>query len=107
MGSPLGQSYIQKRLLGAREAGERRYPGNIRRWMNLSAVGDLTSIDPTLADDFEPMVKIGLVERIDDLRLDNYFRLNGELNTHAEYGYLANGKTARMVADWWRSQRPG
>ena len=50
MGSPLGQNYIQKRLLGGAEEGQRRYPGNIGHWVNLSAVGDLTAIDPTLAD---------------------------------------------------------
>jgi len=105
MGSPLGQRYIQKRLLGADAEDERRYPHNIRHWVNLSAVGDLTSIDLTLADDFSAMVELGLVERIDDLRLNNYFRLDGELNTHAEYGYLANTKTARLVAEWWRAQQ--
>jgi hypothetical protein len=107
MGSPLGQRYIQKRLLGGAEFGERRYPRNIRQWVNLTAVGDLTAIDPTLADDFAEMASLGLVERIDDLRLDNWFRLDGELNAHAEYGYLANGKTARLVANWWRSHTRG
>jgi hypothetical protein len=107
MGSPLGQHYIQKRLAGAEAGGRDRYPHNIRRWINLSAVGDLTALDPTLADDFGPMVGAGLVDRIDDLRLDNWFRLDGDLNAHAEYGYLANGKTARMVADWWRGWQPG
>jgi hypothetical protein len=107
MGSPLGQRYIQKRLLGGTARGEHRYPRNIRQWVNLTAVGDLTAIDPTLADDFAEMALLGLVGRIDDLRLDNWFRLDGELNTHAEYGYLANGKTARLVANWWRSNTRG
>ena len=105
MGSPLGQRYMQKRLLGGVYTGERRYPRNIHRWINLSAVGDLTSIDPTLADDFEEMPALGLVDSITDLRLDNWFRLDGDFNAHAEYGYLANGKTARTVGTWWRAQR--
>ena len=105
MGSPLGQRYMQKRLLGGAHTGERRYPRNIRRWINLSAVGDLTAIDPTLADDFGQMSELGLVESITDLRLDNWFRLDGAFNAHAEYGYLANGKTARIVGSWWRAQR--
>ncbi len=46
MGSPLGQDYIQKRVKGHAASGPRRYPTNIRRWMNLAAVGDLTAIDP-------------------------------------------------------------
>jgi hypothetical protein len=31
-----------------------------------------------------------------------HFRLNGELNVHAEYGYLVNDETARTIAKWWR-----
>lgn len=104
MGSPLGQRYIQKRLEGHDKAGILRWPNNIRRWINLSAVGDLTAIDPVLADDFAPMKDMGLVEDIDDRPLFNYFRLNGHLNVHSEYGYLANEVTARIVTDWWQSR---
>jgi hypothetical protein len=105
MGSPLGQRFIQKRLFGHDEMGERRYVKGIRRWINLSALGDLTAIDPDLADDFAPMVEHGLVESIEDHSLSNYFRLNGDLNVHAEYGYLVNSVTAKVVIDWWRSVR--
>lgn len=109
MGSPLGQRYIRNRLIGHEEEGILRYPNNVRRWINLAAVGDLTAIDPILADDFAPMVETGLIESIDDREVQNYFRLNGELNVHAEYGYIANTTTARIVADWWHSQhdKPG
>ena len=55
MGSPLGQRYIQKRLEGHDKTGILRWPNNIRRWINLTAVGDLTAIDPILGDDFAPM----------------------------------------------------
>jgi hypothetical protein len=107
MGSPLGQRYIQKRIKGNSADGVDRYPGNVNRWINLTSQGDLTAVDPTLADDFGEMVKLGLVESIEDERIFNYFRLNGQLNVHAEYGYLANDTTARIVADWWRSARMG
>ena len=106
MGSPLGQRYIQRRLQGFAEDGERRYPNNIQRWANLSAVGDLTAVDPDLADDFSGMVELGLVDAVDDHELLNYFRLDGELNVHSEYGYLANDVTARIVIEWWQSFRP-
>jgi hypothetical protein len=105
MGSPLGQRYIQRRLQGFGEKGEQRYPDSIRRWINLSAVGDLTALDPALADDFARMAALGLVDTIEDHQMHNYFRLNGELNVHAEYGYLANDVTARIIIDWWRSVR--
>ncbi len=106
MGSPLGQSYVQKRIKGCNERGEARYPANIRRWKNLSAVGDLTSVDPYLGNDYREMVELDLVPDIEDERVFNYYRFDGELNAHAEYGYLVNKVTARIVIDWWREQRP-
>lgn len=101
MGSPLGQRYLQQRLLGSDRSGPERYPSGIRRWVNLTAVGDLTAIDPGLADDFAPMAEQGLVESITDLSLYNHFRLDGQLNVHAEFGYLANAVTGKVVGDWW------
>jgi len=102
MGSPLGQRYIQKRLQGSTRQAAERYPHGIHKWINLTSDGDLTAIDPTLADDFCEMLELGLVESIVDQTMHNYFRLNGELNVHAEYGYLANEVTARIVTGWWR-----
>jgi len=104
MGSPLGQRYLQKRIKGSGASGRDRYPGNVRNWVNLASQGDLTAVDPTLADDYADMLRLGLVERIEDERLFNYFRIDGQLNVHAEYGYLVNEITARIVADWWRSK---
>lgn len=102
MGSPLGQEYLQKRIKGCDRTGRERYPANIARWVNLSAVGDLTALDPNLADDFGEMIRLGLVDDIVDEQLFNFFRLDGALNVHAEYGYLVNGDTGRIIADWWR-----
>jgi len=106
MGSPLGQRFIQRRLQGSGEEARRRFPGGIRRWINLSAVGDLTAVDPDLADDFAAMVEYGLVESIEDRAVHNYYRLDGILNVHAEYGYLANDVTAKVVTEWWQSNLP-
>jgi hypothetical protein len=52
------------------------------------------------------MLRLGLVESIEDIEIFNAFRQDGELNVHAEYGYLANKVTAAVVADWWRRQQP-
>ncbi len=103
MGSPLGQRFVQRRLEGYKARDEDRYPAGIDRWINLSAVGDLTAVDPTLADDFDAMLKLGLVTAIEDHSLLNYFRSDGVLNVHAEYGYLANNITSGIVADWWKA----
>jgi hypothetical protein len=105
MGSPLGQRFVQRRLQGYHEVGDTRCPAGIKRWINLAAFGDLTAVDPVLADDFDSMVKCGLISSIEDHRLHNYFRLDGVLNVHAEYGYLVNAVTARIVSDWWKSKR--
>jgi hypothetical protein len=105
MGSPLGQSYLQRRILGHDRNERDRYPDNIRRWVNLSAVGDMTAVNPYLAGDFGEMAELGLIERIEDIEVFNFFRHDGELNVHAEYGYLVNKETAAVVADWWRQQQ--
>ena len=103
MGSPLGQNYIQTRLKGSDAIGKVRYPDNIRNWVNLTAVGDLTAIVPALKRGFGEMLQAGLVVDIDDRKIYNWFRLDGVLNTHAEYGYLANPETAAIVSAWWSS----
>lgn len=102
MGSPLGQRYIQHRLLDHAATAEMRYPDNVTRWINIAAVGELTAIDMKLADDFAPMVQKGLVGSLQDLQVYNWFRSNGVLNVHAEYGYLANEVTASVICDWMR-----
>ncbi len=101
-GSPLGQRLIQQRLKGFRKQGVERFPGNIRRWINIAAIGELTAIDTTLNNDFGEMIRLGLVEDIEDLETYNYYRMNGVLNVHAEYGYLVNEVAATVLRDWWR-----
>lgn len=101
LGSPLGQRHIQRRLKGCDERGERRYPANIRSWINIAAYGEMTAIDMSIKDDFEDMLRLGLVERIEDAAVYNWFRPDGELNVHSEYGYLVNEATATHVRDWW------
>ena len=107
MGSPLGQRFMQKRINGHDRSGAKRYPSNIRHWRNLSAIGDLTAIDPELQSDFSEMLELGLLQDFNDDTLSNYFRLDGVLNVHSEYGYLSNTTTARCVAAWWRNHMPG
>ena len=102
MGSPLGQNFMQKRIMGFGQDGRERFPANVRRWKNLAAVGDLTALDLKLANDFGEMLELGLVESIEDDSVYNWFRLNGQLNVHSEYGYLVNEKTALTIVEWWR-----
>ena len=110
LGSPLGMHYLQRRLKGCRETGRKRFPDNITRWVNIAAVGELTAIDMRLQNDYADMIELGLVEDIEDRVTYNYFHQDGDLNVHAEYGYLVNETTATVVRDWWRRavrQYPG
>ena len=58
-------------------------------------------------NDFGEMRELGLLDEFVDGELFNYFRLDGVLNTHAEYGYLVNEKTALTISKWWRGQSTG
>lgn len=103
-GSPLGQTIVQRHLMGSDRAGEERYPANMRQWINIAAVGELTAIDRVLKNDFADMISLGLVDGIDDRDSYNYYHMHGALNVHAEYGYLINEVTAGIIVKWWRAK---
>jgi hypothetical protein len=56
-----------------------------------------------LKNDFGEMIQLGLIADIEDLEIYNYYRTNGVLNVHAEYGYLVNEVTATIIRNWWRA----
>jgi hypothetical protein len=101
LGSPLGLNFVKHRMLCAQHPEINRYPSNIRKWTNLSAVGELTALDRTFADDYRPMLEGGLVESITDhIELMNYFRGPEGLNVHRCYGYAVNEITGGVIAEW-------
>ena len=104
LGSPLGMRFVQNRLLGSDKTGKQRYPGNIRRWLNVAAEGDLTALDPEVHDDFQPMLDLGLTVRIQDKHDEIYthFRNQDGLNPHRSYGYLVHDRVGKIIAQWWR-----
>lgn len=104
VGSPLGINFVQHRLLGSTEQGQRQYPTLIRRWYNIAAVGDVTALDKHFHRDFKPMIDGGLVESIEDHAdgIYNFFRTEKGLNCHRSYGYLVNPVVGKVIADWWR-----
>ncbi|HKL63959.1 MAG TPA: hypothetical protein VJ883_11365 [Woeseiaceae bacterium] len=106
LGSPLGQRFVQRRLKGRDADGTERYPDNIRRWVNIAAIGELTALDRSFRRDYREMLTAGLIEEIEDYEVLNFFRKDGELNVHSEYGYLVNRTTGGVIADWWRSATP-
>lgn len=104
LGSPLGMHYVRRRLLGTNASDARRFPGNIHRWINIAAVGDLTALDEGIEDDFRPMMTRGhsLVIHDEYEGVYNYFRNEEGLNVHRSYGYLVNPIVGRAIAKWWR-----
>ena len=105
LGSPLGLNFMRHRMLSAGESGARQYPTNIRRWANLAAVGEMTALDRTFADDYREMSDLGLVESItDETGLQTYFRGPDGLNVHKCYGYMANQQTGATLATWLRGE---
>ena len=105
LGSPLGMRFVQHRLVDATVNNGIKYPNNIRQWLNISAMGDLTALDPYIAGDFENMVNRGLTESIRDEHRDiyNYFVSTQGLNVHRSYGYLVNEKVGAAIAAWIKS----
>ncbi len=104
LGSPLAMHYVRDRLLGARAGPEHRYPGNIKQWINVASVGDLTALDRGVRDDYREMEKLGLVASIRDEYQDVYcwFRNQDGLNVHRSYGYLVHPSVGQAVAEWWQ-----
>jgi hypothetical protein len=103
VGSPLGLNFVKHRVSGAKKRGRARYPHNIRRWCNLSAIGEMTALDRVFANDYREMLELNLVEEITDRNdLLTYFRGPEGLNVHRCYGYMVNPVLGKVVADWWR-----
>jgi hypothetical protein len=105
MGSPLAMRYIRARLKGADEVGEQRYPANIKRWLNLAAIGEVTALDRKMSNYFGEMVALNLLQSIDDdLELINQFRGPNGLNVHKCYGYMASEEVGHVLRDWVSDQ---
>ncbi len=103
LGAPLGCETVKKKLSGAKEAGQRKYPRNIINWFNVSAEDDYMSHDKTVADDFKNMLKEKLVSQIRDYRIFNLTIRFGKSNPHSSVGYLVHPRVAKVVADWLRT----
>lgn len=108
LGSPLGMFYVQRRLLGRREHGARRYPGNIRRWINLTASGDVIATDRRLVNDFERMRRLGLVESIEDVAagVHTCYGTAAGSAPHRCFGYFFHPRVAGLIADWLLGREP-
>lgn len=103
LGSPMGMHYIQRRLMGMN--GNPSYPNMIRRWINLSAEGDVTALNRNFHESFHEMLEQNLVDTIEDHShgIYNFFRSDAGLNCHRSYGYLVNPAVGNVIAQWWKN----
>ena len=103
LGSPLGDEFVKRSLKGARENGLCRFPGNVKRWVNVYAEDDYISHDGKAANDFAEMEEL-MEEPLQDISIYNLaVRLqNGtrKSNPHSSLGYLIHPEVAKTVADW-------
>jgi hypothetical protein len=100
LGSPLGDETVKRNLKGARASGPRRYPGNIKRWENVSAEDDFISHDSKLVNDYKRMYKERLIDEINDHKVYNLAVRRGGSNPHHGAGYLINPKVIKLITDW-------
>jgi hypothetical protein len=101
LGSPLGTRFVRRSLLSARSSGVARYPHNIHHWVNMSARGDVTALQPRLKPLFHEMLDLDLCDSIEDfVDFDNYYRSALGPNPHEAYGYFAQPVLGELVGDW-------
>lgn len=100
LGSPLGDRVVQKRLLGAKERGQGRFPSNVISWHNLAAEDDYTCHDVTLADDFKKMLVQRQVSGVHDYRIFNLAVRYGKSNPHSSIGYYIHPRLAKVLSSW-------
>jgi len=100
LGSPLADETVKRNLKGARASGPRRYPGNIKRWENVSAEDDFISHDSKLANDYKRMYKTRLIDEINDHKIYNLAVRRGDSNPHHGAGYLIHPKVIKLITDW-------
>ena len=100
LGSPLGDSIVQKRLLGAKERDDNRFPSNVISWHNLAAEDDYACHDTTLADDFKKMMVQKRVSAVHDYRIFNLAVRYGKSNPHSSVGYYVHPRLTKIIADW-------
>jgi len=105
LGAPLGDHNIRKRLRGANEKPEARFPTNVISWQNVSAEDDYVCHDNTLADDFKKMMDQRQVSAVHDHHVYNLAVRYGKSNPHSSIGYYIHPRVAKIVMDWIRLDR--
>ena len=100
LGSPLGDSSIQRRLLGAKEKRHAKFPENVLFWHNVAAEDDFTCHYNTLADDFKAMLQQRMISAVHDYMIFNLAVRYGKSNPHSSIGYFIHPRVSKILSDW-------
>ena len=103
IGSPLGDGTVKDGLFGARASGARKYPANLRRWVNVAAEDDYISHDSTVRGDYSAMRRHGLIDSIVDHKIYNLAVRKGKSNPHHSGGYLIHPTVIGAIVGWLQS----
>jgi hypothetical protein len=103
LGSPLGDSNIRKRLLGAKNKPATKFPVSVISWHNVAAEDDYTCHDNTLANDFKLMLQQRVVSAVYDYRIFNLAVRYGKSNPHSSIGYYIHPRVSKILADWLKA----
>lgn len=99
LGSPLGDETVKNRIRGSGATGLRRFPANIRTWVNVAAEDDYISHDQRLAGDYRKIRELGTEIR-DAKRIFNLSVRKGESNPHSSLGYLIHPTVIELITNW-------
>ncbi|GMM87304.1 hypothetical protein [Vibrio fortis] len=105
LGSPLGDENVKDRLKGSRLKDDKKYPLNIKQWINISAEDDFISHDSEITNDYKEMLELGLVPSgmKDIYPIYNLNIRNGKSNPHASIGYLIHPEFIAVLDEWLSS----
>lgn len=99
-GAPLANNTVRKRLAGAKEPVELRYPTNLFRWHNLAAEDDYLCHDKTVADDFAGLLRRHQISELVDHTIYNLAVRYGRSAPGHSAGYLVHPRMSELLANW-------
>lgn len=99
LGSPLADETMKNKVFGADEQGQRKYPSNIRNWVNIAAKHDYIAVDSGVHNDYRGISKHHGTTVIDK-KIFNLARREGESHPHSSLGYLIHPTFSKVLNNW-------
>lgn len=100
LGSPLGDETVKNNLKGANLEGKRKYPTNIKKWINVAAEDDYICHDQAVENDYRSMLTSNIIDFIIDHRIYNLATCRNKSNPHHGVGYLIHPTVSKIITEW-------